>query len=230
MLQGFTRGILALRSLHAISSHLIPTLPPPPPVQLLDAPPVSLDLPDEFRMPYPTTELIVVEPQPLIMPSFIPSYQSSLVTVTPNSLPDLVPLLLMLAIISGFVCFLPELAHILTTISKTISVFANASSKFLKSFRSKPTSNPVPAGTPSQRISFQSLLFFVSVLFAWTGPVRSQLSLPFIYIDRIPSLPSLLSSCSSGSCASFSPPTRNARKWYVCLWREREECVTHSGA
>ncbi|KAI0247768.1 hypothetical protein BJV78DRAFT_890530 [Lactifluus subvellereus] len=170
MLQGFTRGILALRSLHAISSHIIPTLPPPPPVQLLDAPPVSLDLSDEFRMPYPTTELIVVEPQPLIMPSFIPSYQSSLVTVTPNSLPDLVPLLLMLAIISGFVCFLPELAHIFTIISTTISAFADASSNFLKSFNSKPTSNPVPAGTPSQRISFQTLMFFVSVLLAWTGP------------------------------------------------------------
>ncbi|KAI0247774.1 hypothetical protein BJV78DRAFT_1242493 [Lactifluus subvellereus] len=170
MLQGFTRGILALRSLHTISSHIIPTLPPPPPVQLLDAPPVSLKLPDEFRMPYPTTELIVVEPQPLIMPSFIPSYQSSLVTVTPNSLPDLVPLLLMLAIISGFVCFLPELAHIFTIISTTISAFADASSNFLKSFNSKPTSNPVPAGTPSQRISFQTLMFFVSVLLAWTGP------------------------------------------------------------
>ncbi|KAI0247415.1 hypothetical protein BJV78DRAFT_1245566 [Lactifluus subvellereus] len=170
MLQGFTRGILALRNLHAISSHLVPTLPPPPPVQLLDAPPVSLELSDEFRMPYPSTEIIVVEPQPLIMPSSIPSYQSSLVIVTPNSLPDLVPLFLMLAIISGFVCFLPEFAHISTTISKTISAFANASSNFLKSFQSKPTSNPVPAGTPSQRISFQSLLFFVPVLLAWTGP------------------------------------------------------------
>ncbi|KAI0264527.1 hypothetical protein BGY98DRAFT_1181844 [Russula aff. rugulosa BPL654] len=37
-LQGFARGILALRNLGVISSHLIPAISPPPPIALLDAP------------------------------------------------------------------------------------------------------------------------------------------------------------------------------------------------
>jgi hypothetical protein len=172
ILQGFTRGILALRSLHIIS-HLVPTLSPPSPVKLLEAPAAYLDISDELRMPYPTTDLVVIEPLPSVMLSPVPSYQSSLVVVTPGDLPNLVPLFVLLAIISGLVCVLPELAFTFTTISKTISAFARVFIKNFRSFESKPTSNLVPAGPSSRLISFQSLITLVSFILLWTGPVRS---------------------------------------------------------
>jgi hypothetical protein len=132
VLQGLARGILALRNLGVISSQLMPSLPPPPPIPLLDASPFS-ELPVEIISPYPSAALITIEriqPQALIFSSPIPSYQSSLMPVTPSRLPNFLPLFVMLAITSGVVILLPaivmnvaKLASAITRASKNISGF-----------------------------------------------------------------------------------------------------------
>jgi hypothetical protein len=112
-LQGFARGILTLRNLGLISSHLIPALPPPPPIALLDAPVPFVGLPEDIIPPYPSGGLIALERigrQPPPFASSIPSYQSSLITISSSQLPIFLPLfIIMLAIISGFVLLLPEI-------------------------------------------------------------------------------------------------------------------------
>ena len=57
MLQGFAHRILALRSLDAISSRLIPALPPPLLVPLLDAPAPFVELLEEFIFPFPSVSI-----------------------------------------------------------------------------------------------------------------------------------------------------------------------------
>ena len=113
VLQGFARGILALRNLGLISSHLIPALSPPPPIALLDAPVSFVGLPEEIIPPYPSGGLIAlerIERQPPPFASSIPSYQSSLITVSSSQLPILLPLFIItLAIISGFLLLIPEI-------------------------------------------------------------------------------------------------------------------------
>jgi hypothetical protein len=169
--------MLAVRNLRITSSrHLIPTLSPPPLVQLLESPgpPLPLlELSDDFGMPYPTTDLLVIDQPPSFMLSPMPSYQSSLAIVTPSNIPDLVPLFLMLAIISGLFCFLPELAYVFTVISKFLSAFVNASNSFFKSFKRKPASNLALTASTSQPISFRTIVSLISLVLVWTGPVSS---------------------------------------------------------
>src|SRR6266852_4255365 len=111
-LQGFARGILALRNLAAISSHIIPAISPPPPIALLDAPVPFVGLPEEIISPYSSALIALerIERQPPPFASPIPSYQSSLITASPSQLPIFLPLfIILLAFISGFVIVLPEI-------------------------------------------------------------------------------------------------------------------------
>jgi hypothetical protein len=63
ILQGFARGILALRSLDTIFSYLTPTLSPPPPVPLLDAPVPFVECPEQLNLLYPSRDVIAMERQ-----------------------------------------------------------------------------------------------------------------------------------------------------------------------
>lgn len=153
VLQGFARGILALRNIGVISSHFIPALSPPPPIALLGAPVPFVGLPEEIIPPYPSGGLIALEPierQPPPFASPIPSYQSSLITVSSSQLPIFLPLLIiMLAIISGFLLLLPEIIDFFMNVAKSRNM-----SKF-----AKPISRLLPAGP----------------LLSWTiGPVRTH--------------------------------------------------------
>jgi hypothetical protein len=167
MLQGLAHAILTLRNLQTISSRRIPTLPPPPPIHLLDPGPPPLQLSDEFRMPYPTADLILTERQPLITTLPIPGYESPLAAIMPNNLLDLVPIFLMLAIISGLVCFLPGLVYIFATISKSLSAFVNAPTNFLNSIKRKS----LVMACSSWYISFRTLISLFSLILLWAGPV-----------------------------------------------------------
>ena len=146
VLQGFSRK---LRHLGVISSQLIPALSPPPPIALLDAPVPFVAVPEVIMPPYPPVDLIAIERIELHPPLFaspIPSYQSSLMTVSSSGLPKLLPLfIIMLAIISGFVVILPEIFFFFMNVSKSTNV-----SRFVRYF--------LPA----------------SLLLLWmTGPVRT---------------------------------------------------------
>jgi hypothetical protein len=176
VLHGFARGILALRNLQTISSLLIPALPPPPPIPLLDAPASIAKLQDEIVLPYASAvsaDLIAIESQSPVFVSPIASYQSSLMLVTPSQLPDLLPIFILLAIISGFLVVLPEIVCLFTNITKTSPAFEYASRFFSKLFRTNPISHPTPNCSPSVLIPAQLFLFLNSVLFSWTGVVRT---------------------------------------------------------
>jgi hypothetical protein len=105
-LQGFARGILALR---IISSNLLPAISPPPPTAFIDASfPFVGPLGD--ISPYPSAGLIALERTGRQPPSFASPlpYQSSLITLPPSQLPIFLPLLIiMVAVTSGFIIVLP---------------------------------------------------------------------------------------------------------------------------
>jgi hypothetical protein len=157
ILQGFARGILALRSLDAISSHLTPALSPPPPVPLLDAPLPFVDRPEQIVLPYPSRDVIAIERQFPVFASHFPIYQSSLIAVTPSQFPKFLPILVILALISGFVVILPEITYFFTNIAK--------------SFKSKPMSYCPPTSLPSRFASSKLPISLISLLLLWTGPV-----------------------------------------------------------
>jgi hypothetical protein len=162
-LQGFARGILALRNLGVISSHLIPAISPPPPIALLGAPvhvPI-VGLPEEIIPPYPSAGLIALErigrqPPPFASP--IPSYQSSLITVSSSQLPIFLPLfIIMLAIISGFVIVLPEIMDYFMNVAKSrnITKFVRSAGHLLqwvigpvRAYRMSDVANELPTLTP----------------------------------------------------------------------------------
>ncbi|KAI0279644.1 hypothetical protein BGY98DRAFT_411353 [Russula aff. rugulosa BPL654] len=88
ILQGLARGILALRSLDAISSHLTPALSPPPPLPLLEAPVPFLERPEQIISPYPSRDVIAIQRQFPVSASPFPIYQSSLIAITPSQFPN----------------------------------------------------------------------------------------------------------------------------------------------
>jgi hypothetical protein len=163
MLQGFARGILALRNLRITSSHLIPALPSPSSAPPLGAPLAFLELPEDIISPY-SSALIAIEPQPPVFSSSIPSYQSSLIAITPSQMPNLVPLFIFLATISGFVIILPEFVYFFNTIAKNTSAFAYASRIFAKSFKSRPILYLAPTSPPIQLRSSNLLIPLVPFL------------------------------------------------------------------
>ena len=228
VLQGLARGILALRNLGGISFHLIPTLSPPPPILLLDAAAPFVELPEETLSPFPSAGPIFIERIERRTPAFsspIPSYQTSLISVTPSHFPDFLPLLVTLAIISGLVVFLPGIVYVLMNVAKIPFTFTHASRYFSKFFRFKPIFSFLPARLPL-RFTSRSLVSLVSLVLLWTGPVRTM-SLHDIHHNTNNISSPLLhpSSPSSGSCPSFCPKTR-ARMWYVCSRNIFDKCLT----
>src|SRR6266436_4357090 len=127
VLQRFSRGILALRSLGTIS-HLIPALSPPPPVPLLGAPVPFVERLEEIISPFPSRDLIVIERQFPVFASAspFPIYQSSLIAVTPSQFPKFLPIFVILAVISGFVVILPEIAYFFMNFVKIPSGLARS--------------------------------------------------------------------------------------------------------
>ena len=168
ILQGFARGILALRSLGAISSHLTPALSPPPPLPLLDAPVPFAEHPEQIILPYPSRDVIAIQRQFPVFASPFPIYQSSLIAVTPSHVPKFLPVLVILAIISGFVVILPEIAYFFMKIAPA---FTHASSYITKPFKSKPMFYCQPTSLPSQVASLKLSIALISLLLLWTGPV-----------------------------------------------------------
>ena len=176
VVRGFAHGILALRNLQTISSLLIPALPAPPPIPLLDAPTAIAKLQDEIVSPYASavsTDLIAIKSQSPVFASSIASHESSLMLVTPSQLPDLVPIFILLAIISGLLVVLPSIICPFTNIAKTSSVIKYASRFFSKLFRTNPISYLIPDCSPSMLVPAQLFLFLNCVLFSWTGLVRT---------------------------------------------------------
>ena len=215
VLQRLARGILALRNLGVVS-HFIPTLSPPPPILLLDAAAPFVELP-EIISPYPSVDLILIErtERPSqVFSSPIPSYQSSLIPVTPGHLPNPLPLFIALALISGFVILLPEIVHFSTNVVEIPSISTHASGNIFKFFRFKPISSLLPARIRPMFTS-RLLVSLVSLLLLWTGLVRTMF-LHDIYhnTNNTSSPPSRPSSPSSGSCLSFFLKTK-AGTWYV---------------
>jgi hypothetical protein len=173
VLQGFARGILALRNLNTISSFIIPALPPPPSIPLLDAPAAIAQIQDEI-LPYASavsTDLIAIESQSPVFVSSIASYQSSLILVTPSQLPDLVPIFILLAIISGFLSVLPEIVYFFTNIAKISSAFEFASRFYSKLL--KTISYLIADYLPTALAPAHFLLSLSFLRFAWRGPVRT---------------------------------------------------------
>ncbi|KAF8466279.1 hypothetical protein DFH94DRAFT_345963 [Russula ochroleuca] len=183
MLQGFAHRILALGSLGAISSRLmIPTLPPPPPVPLLDAPVSYVELLEEIISPYPS---VAIERQSPAFSSLIPSYQSSLIAVSPSQLPKFLPFFVLLAAISGFVVILPGFVYFFAKIDKIPSAFANASRTIANSFKAMPISHFLPASLPSQFTSSKLPISLLSVILLWTGPPAIASFFTFIWFISI---------------------------------------------
>jgi hypothetical protein len=170
MLQGFAHRILALRSLDAISSCLIPALPPPPPVPLLDAPAPFVELLEEIILPLPS---VAIERQSPAFASLIPSYQSSLISVSPSQFSKFLPLFIVLAAISGFVVILPTIVYFFSKITKILSAISNASRTIAESFKSVPFSHFLLATLPSRFPSSKLPISLLSLLLLWTGPVRT---------------------------------------------------------
>ncbi len=202
ILRGFAHGVLALRNLGTITSHLIPTLSSPPLINLLEAPLAPLEPLEVFRTPSPSGGLIVINgpPPSRVLPYPLPirSYQSSLVVASPNSLLlDFLPLLLL----ALFLGFLPGLVYVCVSIPHTSRKFPVAS--ILKS-RIFSLFSLVSVFLPSQIFSRQSLFLLVSLPLFWTAPVRGLLSLPSVYADQIPQ--SAITSFFALICIISKPP------------------------
>jgi hypothetical protein len=179
LLQGFARGLLALRSLGLIPSHLIPTLPPPLPTPLLDAPVPLVELPEDIIPPNPSGGLIAIkhiECQPPVFASPISSYQQSLIAISSSQPHSFLPFFITLAIISGFIILLPEIVNFFMNVAKIPSAFTHASRYIPKSIISKPISHFLPASLSSQFPSSRFIISLVFLVLLWTGPVRTHLS------------------------------------------------------
>jgi hypothetical protein len=163
IVQGFARGILALRNLHVIS-HLIPALPAPQSILLLGPPTVFADVQDQIiflpSVSVASAELIAIESQSPVISSPISSYQSSLMLVTPSQLPDLVPIFVILA-------------------------FTPASRFFAKLFRTNPLLYLVPDYVPAVLAPAQLFICVFTLRLSWSGPVRIRYPPNTIHIDII---------------------------------------------
>lgn len=206
--QGLARWVLALRNFRAISSKLIPALPPPPPIPSLDAPTAFSGLRDGFVSPpvssiaavstasgsaitassaasaisIASAEFVAIESQSSFFSSPISAFQSSLMLVTPDQLPDLViSIFILLSIISASLVILPKLfkTNLINT-AKISSAFTRTSVFLAKLFRTNPIPNLVPACVPPVFSPVQLVICLVSLLGTtfWTGLVRLHLSSP----------------------------------------------------
>jgi len=230
--QGLVHWVLALRNLRAISSNLIPALPPPPPIPSLDAPTAFSGLRDELVLPCVSSvsagsaasavssaaavssafavsaasaissvsavssasavsatsaissasaisaasaELIANESQSSFLSSPISTFQSSLIPVTPNQLPDLfISIFVLLSIISAVI--LLGGFYFVTNAAKISSAFKRTSRKISRLFRTNPILYLVPACVPPVFSPFQLVICVVSLLILRTGSVRTHVS------------------------------------------------------
>ena len=102
----------------------------------------------------------------------IPSYQPSLISVTPNQFIQFFPLIVLLVSITGFVIIVPE---IFKNIANKPSAFTGASSYIAKLFRSKPSFRFLPASITSQMALSKLPVSLISLLLLWTGPVSDHM-------------------------------------------------------
>jgi len=192
MFQGLAHWILALRNLRAISSNLIPALPPPPPFPTLDAPTVISSLPNDFFMPsvssvsalpaasavsavsVASAELIAIESQPSFLSSPISAFQSSLMLATPNQLP--IYIFILLSIISASLFFFSASLYFHNNTANISSAFTRTSRIFAKLFRTNPIPYLVPACVPPIFAPLQLVICLISLLVLRTGLVRIHLS------------------------------------------------------
>jgi hypothetical protein len=194
MWQGF-----ASRNLHIISSHLIPTFPPPPPIPLLDAPKAFAELPDEIILPNVSAELFAIESQSPVFSSPISSYQSSSIIVKMmkrgmrlgNWLGDTIIISPSQLPISCASFHHPSDYHswisrpsasiislLIMKVAKITPAFPlpHSVGEIFKSLRTNRTYHLVPSRLPSQRILFRSLISLVFLLVLWIGPVRTHMA------------------------------------------------------
>jgi hypothetical protein len=170
MLQGFARGLLALRL--GVSSYLIPALSPPPPIALLDAPVSFMGFPEEIFPPYPSGGLIAIdriERQPPAFVSPIQSYSSSLITVSSHQFPIFLPMfVIVLAIISGFVVVLPDTIYMITNVAKIRNI-----SRFLRE-------RLLVGRLPTSALSLLTSLIALLILWTTAPPIATFLVFTFI--------------------------------------------------
>jgi len=233
--QGLAHWVLVLRNLRATSSGLIPALPPLPPIPSLGAPTSFSGLRDGMVSPsisatstasamsvasgvsiasavpaisaisVVSAGSIAIESQSSFFSSPISAFQSSLMLVTPNQLPDLViSIFILLSIISASLVILPKNSYflidtakissalartsrnfaklfktnLLINTAKISSAFTRTSGIFAKLFRTNPIPYLVPACVPPVFSPVQLVICLVSPLVLWTGLVRLHLSSP----------------------------------------------------
>ncbi|KAH9005776.1 hypothetical protein EDB86DRAFT_2876017 [Lactarius hatsudake] len=163
MLRGLARGVLALRNLRAVTSHLMPTLCSPPPIHLLEAPIVPLVPMEEFRTPSSFGGLIVVESPPLVLPSSIPTL--GLVYVYSTIANRTSAFAYSSRKISKAYSFKPT--------SSLVPVFS-----LVPAFSLKPVFRLVHRFFPTQIFSRHQFVLLASLLLLWTGllPTYHQFS------------------------------------------------------
>ena len=123
-----------------------------------------------------SAELIAIESQSSFFSSPISAFQSSLMLVTPNQLPNLViSSFVLLSIISAVIILLGGFCA-LTNAAKISSAFKCTSRIFAKLSRTNPVPYLVPACVPPVFAPFQLVICLVSLLILRTGPVRIHLS------------------------------------------------------
>ncbi len=163
-----------------------------------------------------STESIAIESQSSFFSSPISAFQSSLMLVTPNQLPDLViSIFILLFIISAslvilpiFFYFLINTAKISSAFTRTLRIFAKlfktnlistakissaftrTSGIFAKLFRTNPIPYLVPACVPPVFSPVQLVICLVPPLVLWTGLVCLHLSSPMTlltgFVARVP--------------------------------------------
>ena len=138
-----------------------------------------------------STESIAIESQSSFFSSPISAFQSSLMLVTPNQLPDLViSLFILLFIISASLVILPIFFYFLINTAKISSAFTRTSGIFAKLFRTNPIPYLVPACVPPVFSPVQLVICLVSLLVLWTGLVCLHLSSPMTlltgFVARVP--------------------------------------------
>ena len=122
-----------------------------------------------------SAELIANESQSPFLSSPISTFQSSLMPVTPNQLPDLfISIFVLLSIISAVI--LLGGFYFVTNAAKISSAFKRTSRIFARLFRTNPILYLVPACVPPVFSPFQLVICIVSLLILLTGPVRTHVS------------------------------------------------------
>jgi hypothetical protein len=216
LFQGLAHWVLVLRNLRAIPD-LFPSLPPLPPFPSLDAPTAFSGLQDGFASPslpfisanttasaistasaastasaVSATYAVSAAASAESIASPISAFQSSLMLVAPNQLPDLVISLFILFFIISASLVLPTVFYFLINTTKISSAFTRTSRIFSKPFRTNPIPYLVPPCVPPVFSPVQLVIGLAFPLVFWTGLVRLHLSLPMIlltgFVAHVPAI------------------------------------------